>query len=219
MNREEVVQHLGALFKRLDDLDAAFWSGTTKDVERAQQSYELFTGLATTRQQLLGQLDANGTVLAYRVALDSPDGLPAAVAIALSAEGDLARVQLAVVVVAPDGDGPHWLCVRFESPEGFWYVDQEERGMPVGQLVGEHDYPHVQISNEMKDVELEVRAAPLPQWIPSSAIAAPVPGADPIELFLCALATIRHPRFVVATAAGCGEAVHDRLVKVLSATG
>ena len=217
MTSEELLASLELLLKSLDDVGTELWQVGEHDVEQAYLPYEYFDGLGSA-QQVVARAAAGEAPVGLGVALGEPGDLPAALLIRLDPERLVARVQLAIVVAS--GGQPHWLVVRFESPEGWWHADGEN-WVGVGEAAeeGEHDYHHVQISPGLKDANLDVHASTAPEWLPASRLAPPVPATDPLDLVLCALISIRHPRFVRGAATRCGEEVLASFDRIMAGGG
>lgn len=179
------------ILKALQALEARYWSEHgDEEAERSYRLYEYFSGVTDEPRQVVERLKSEEYAPGWRVPLWEPGDPTCALAFHIPHDCRAASIQLAVVLANPE-DGFHWLCARFESPERLWH-EEEGEALPEGV----HDYPHVQISAEVRASSLRVGAQAAPTWLEANNIAPPLPARDPIDLILCALLAVRHPEFL-----------------------
>lgn len=139
--------------------------------------------------------------------------------ISVAEDGRAGRVHMVLVgrpATHDEVQDPWWMSVRFESPEAWHYPG--EVAAP-----GTHDYHHSQNSSQAGHAAGGPGAAPteqsLPSWYPDSRLAVPIPADDPVDLVICALLSIRHPRFVDDIATQAGAELVQRVGELLRRSG
>ncbi|HLA81453.1 MAG TPA: hypothetical protein VJP78_07545 [Thermoleophilia bacterium] len=211
MSRDEIAKHLAQFITSLMDV----WEEVFRD-ERLEshvvKALRVLGETAVFSGKPAAPLESGETeTLEFALPPNTTKDPVAGLKISLSDDGRSGQAQLLLFAV-PSGNGTNrntpWICARFESPESAAHADDGHESR--------HDFHHAQISNEIRSLDGSTRSDDhLPAWFPTSALAIPVPAADPLDLCLCAFLSVRHPDFLRQIVRTSGQVVASRAAELL----